>query len=100
MISTEDLIHPGEILLEEFMRPIGLSQNRLAMDLTVPVKRINAVVRCRRPITADLALRLSKYFKTSVEFWVNLQNHYDLDVARMALEEEQKAVSRPRKVRC
>lgn len=100
MISTEDLIHPGEILLEEFMRPIGLSQNRLAMDLTVPVKRINAVVRCRRPITADLALRLSKYFKTSVEFWVNLQNHYDLDVARIALEEEQKAVSRPRKVRC
>lgn len=91
MIGTDDLIHPGEILLEEFMRPIGLSQNRLATALSVPVKRINAVVRCKRPVTADLALRLSSYFGTSVEFWLNLQNSYDLDIARIEMENEKRS---------
>lgn len=87
-MRTENLIHPGEILLEEFMRPIGLSQNRLATALSVPVKRINAVVRRKRPVTADLALRLSGYFKTTPEFWMNLQNHDDLDIARIQMEKE------------
>ena len=67
MIGTDDLIHPGEILLEEFMRPIGLSQNKLATALSVPVKRINAVVRCKRPVTADLALRLSRILAESAK---------------------------------
>src|SRR5262245_12295583 len=77
-----DPIAPGEILLEEFMRPHGLTQNRLARDLDVPVARINDIVHARRGITADTALRLAAYFGTTAEFWLNLQTRYDLKVAR------------------
>jgi addiction module HigA family antidote len=74
-------IHPGETLREDFMLPLGLSASRLAMELHVPVTRVNDIVRCRRSITADTALRLARYFGTSAELWMNLQAHYDLEVA-------------------
>jgi antitoxin HigA-1 len=74
-------VHPGEILLEEFMKPLGISQNRLARDLKVPPRRINEIVHGRRGITIDTALRLGRHFGTSVEFWINLQTHYELEVA-------------------
>ena len=77
-----DPIKPGEILLEEFMKPLGLSQNRLARDIDVPVGRISEIVRGRRAITADTALRLEKYFDVSAEFWLNLQSRYDLKMAK------------------
>ncbi len=75
-------VTPGEILLEEFMRPFGISQNKLARDIDVPVARINDIVHGRRGITANSALRLGKYFKTTAEFWMNLQSRYDLKLAR------------------
>ena len=81
MIRTANLIHPGEILLEEFLKPMGISQNKLAMDIGVPTPRINAIVRGTRAITADTALRLGKYFGTGPEFWCNLQSNYDLCLA-------------------
>ncbi|HTB91502.1 MAG TPA: HigA family addiction module antitoxin [Candidatus Sulfotelmatobacter sp.] len=74
-------IHPGEILREEFLAPLGLSMNRLALDLRVPVTRIAEIVRERRGITPDTALRLARYFNTSARFWLNLQTAYDLEVA-------------------
>lgn len=80
-MRTENLIHPGEILLEEFLIPLGISQTRLAMDIHVPAPRINAIVHGRRAITADTALRLGKYFKMEPQFWLNLQSNYDLGVA-------------------
>jgi addiction module HigA family antidote len=75
-------IPPGEILLEEFMRPLKISQNKLASDLDVPVTRVNDIIHDRRAISADTALRLGKYFKNSAEFWLNLQSRYDLKIAR------------------
>ena len=74
-------IHPGEVLLEEFLKPMGLSQNRLAIDMRVPPRRINEIVHGKRRITADTALRLARYFNMSAEFWLGLQMDYDLDVA-------------------
>ncbi len=74
-------VHPGEILREEFMRPLGLSMNRMAMDLRVPVTRIAEIVAERRSVTADTALRFARYFKNSPRFWMNLQARYDLEVA-------------------
>ncbi len=74
-------LHPGEILLEEFLKPMGLSQNRLALDIRVPARRINEIVLGKRRITADTALRLAKYFKMSPQFWLGLQTDFDLDVA-------------------
>jgi antitoxin HigA-1 len=74
-------VHPGEILLEEFMKPLGISQNQLARDLKVPPRRINEIVHARRGITIDTALRLARHFGTSVEFWINLQTHYELELA-------------------
>jgi addiction module HigA family antidote len=74
-------VHPGEILSEEFMKPLGLSQNRLGRDLGVPPRRINEIVHGKRSITADTALRLSRYFGTSAAFWLGLQADYDLEVA-------------------
>ncbi len=74
-------VHPGEILLEEFMQPLGLSQTRLGRDLGVSPRRINEIVHGKRSITADTALRLSRYFGTSAEFWLGLQTDYDLDTA-------------------
>ena len=74
-------IHPGEILLEEFLKPMGLSQNRMAMDIHVPARRINEIVHGKRRITADTALRLGRFFGNSPQFWLGLQMDYDLDVA-------------------
>ncbi len=73
-------VHPGEILMEEFLRPMGLSQKRLANDLGVPPRRINEIVLGKRRITADTALRLAHYFNMSPQFWLGLQMDYDLDV--------------------
>jgi addiction module HigA family antidote len=78
MARKLDLIPPGEILLEEFMKPLGVSQNRLARDIDVPVARINDIVHGRRGITADTALRLGKYFGTSPELWLGLQMEFDI----------------------
>ncbi len=72
------LIPPGEILQEEFLKPLGLSQNRLGMDLRIPAQRIGQIIKGKRAITLDTALRLATYFDTSPEFWLNLQMHYDL----------------------
>jgi antitoxin HigA-1 len=74
-------IHPGEILRVEFMEPLRLSMNRLALDLRVPVTRVAEIVHERRSITADTALRLARYFNTSAAFWLNLQSAYDLEIA-------------------
>ncbi len=74
-------IHPGETLREDFLKPLGLSANRLAIELHVPVTRINDIAHGRRSITADTALRLARYFGTSPQFWINLQANYDLEVA-------------------
>jgi addiction module HigA family antidote len=75
-------VHPGEILREEFLTPLGISQYRLAKETSVPPRRINEIVRGTRAITADTALRLSRYFGMSEQFWVNLQARYDLEVAK------------------
>ena len=74
-------VHPGEVLLEEFLKPTGLSQNRLALDIGVHPRRINEIVLGKRRVTADTALRLARYFDTSPRFWLGLQADYDLDVA-------------------
>ena len=74
-------IHPGEVLLEEFLKPMGLSQNRLALELGVPARRINEIVLKKRRITADTALRLARYFSMSPQFWLGLQMDYELDIA-------------------
>ena len=79
-------VHPGEILLEEFLKPMGLSQNRLALDMGVPPRRINEIVLGKRSITADTALRLGRYFDMSPQFWLGLQMDYDLDVTADALK--------------
>jgi len=76
-----DPLHPGEILLEDFLKPMNLSQNKLALDIRVPARRINEIVHGKRRITADTAMRLAKYFKMSPQFWLGLQMDYDLDVA-------------------
>ncbi|HLB02603.1 MAG TPA: HigA family addiction module antitoxin [Nitrospiria bacterium] len=78
-------IHPGEILFEEFLKPMGISQYRLAKEISVPARRINEIVHGKRAITADTALRLGRYFSVSPEFWINLQTHYDLEVEKEKL---------------
>ena len=78
-------IHPGEILREEFLNPLGLSQSRLARDTHIPPRRVSQIVRGRRSVTADTALRLARYFGTSERFWLNLQTHYDLEVEKERL---------------
>jgi antitoxin HigA-1 len=75
-------VHPGEVLREDFMKPLNLSVNKLALDLRVPATRIGEIVHERRQITADTALRLARYFKTNPEFWLNLQTFYDLELER------------------
>ena len=75
-------VHPGEILREDFMKPLSLTVNRLALELHVPATRIGEIVHERRRITADTALRLARYFKTNPEFWLNLQNFFDLENER------------------
>ena len=91
-IRTKNLIHPGEILMEEFLKPMNISQNKLAMDIHVPAPRINAIARGARAITADTALRLGKYFGTGPEFWINLQTNYDLCVAAAESQKEIDAI--------
>jgi addiction module HigA family antidote len=75
-------VHPGEVLLEEFMRPLGITQYRLAKETNVPPRRINEIVQGRRAVTADTALRLARFFGTSEMFWLNLQARYELDVQK------------------
>jgi addiction module HigA family antidote len=75
-------IHPGEVLLKEFLEPLGLSQYRLATDLSVPPRRINEIVHGKRAISADTALRLARYFRTTDRFWLNLQSRFDLEIER------------------
>ena len=81
-------VHPGEILFEEFLKPYGLSQNRLALDIRVPPRRINEIVLGKRGITPDTALRLAKYFSMSPQFWLGLQMDYELDVAEDEISEK------------
>lgn len=80
-------VHPGEILLEEFLKPMGLSQNQAALSMGVPARRINEIVLGKRSITADTALRLGRYFNMSPQFWLGLQMDYDLDIAADQLAE-------------
>ncbi len=85
MVKSESLmppVHPGEILREDFMKPLGLTTNKLALELHVPATRIHEIVHERRRISADSALRLARYFNTNPEFWLNLQNFFDLEVER------------------
>jgi addiction module HigA family antidote len=79
-------IHPGEILLEEFLEPMGISQYKLSKDISVPPRRINEIVQGKRSISADTALRLSRYFGLSERFWLNLQSRYDLEVEKDKLD--------------
>lgn len=79
-------VHPGEILREDFMKPMGLSVNKLALDLHVPATRIGEIVHERRRISVDTALRLARYFNTNAEFWLNLQNFYDLEASRRSAD--------------
>ncbi len=81
-----DPIHPGEVLMEEFLKPMGISQYRLAKDINVPARRINEIVQGKRSITPDTALRLSKFFGLSERFWINLQARYDLEIEKDKLK--------------
>ena len=78
-------IHPGEVLMHDFIEPLGITQNKVAVAIAVPPRRINEIVHGKRRVTADTALRLSRYFGTTDLFWFNLQNRYDLEVERDAL---------------
>ncbi|BDV00145.1 transcriptional regulator [Thermodesulfomicrobium sp. WS] len=89
-------VHPGEVLLEEFLKPMNLSQNRLAIDIGVDARRINEIVMGKRSVTADTALRLSRYFGTSPQFWLGLQAEYDLDVTLDSLGDRLEREVRPR----
>ena len=91
-----DNVHPGEVLLEEFLTPMGISQNGLARDLGVPPRRINEIVHGQRAVTADTALRLARYFGTSEGFWMGLQADYDLEEARKRLGDRLERDVRPR----
>jgi addiction module HigA family antidote len=90
MSKKLDVIHPGEILLEEFLNPMEISQYRLAKDINVPPRRINEIVLGKRAITADTALRLSEYFGMSEKFWLNLQMKYNLEIAKDKLKQRLK----------
>jgi addiction module HigA family antidote len=95
MTRTLSPVHPGEVLLEEFLKPMGMSQNRLAIDIGVPARRINEIVLGKRRITADTALRLARYFGTSPRFWLGLQMDYDLDTVEELLGDRLDRVGRP-----
>jgi addiction module HigA family antidote len=84
-------VHPGEVLLEEFLKPMELSQNKLAREVGVPPRRINEIILGKRSVTADTAIRLAAYFKTSETFWMGLQADYDLEEAHRVLDGVQKA---------
>jgi addiction module HigA family antidote len=89
-------IHPGEILLEEFLKPLGMSMNKLADELHVPANRITQIVEGQRGVTGETALRLARYFGTSPEFWLGIQKDYDLEVARDEFEAQVERQVRPR----
>lgn len=95
LTTTEKLapIHPGEILMEEFINGFGITQNRLAVAVGVPPRRINEIVHGKRRITADTALRLGRYFGTSAQFWINLQSQYDLDVECDLIQDQLEAIT-------
>ena len=95
MVEKLSPIHPGEVLLEEFLKPMNLSQNRLAINIGVDARRINEIVLGKRSITADTALRLARYFGNSPQFWMGLQTQYDLDVTEDALGKRLKREVRP-----
>jgi len=86
-------IHPGEILMEDFIEGFGITQNKLAVSIGVPPRRINEIVHGKRGITADTAIRLARYFGTSEEFWMNLQSHYELRTERRALSGQVAAIT-------
>lgn len=86
---------PGEILLEEFLKPYGISQSKLALDIRVPANRINAIINGKREVTADTAIRLGKYFKTGPEFWLNLQSLYNLRTAEEVIADELRYIPDP-----
>ena len=95
-IKKLNSVHPGEVLLEEFLKPMNLSQNRVALAIGVPPRRINEIVLGKRSLTADTALRLGRYFGVSAQFWLGLQMDYDLDVAADNLEKRLKKEVKPR----
>ena len=84
-MSVIDPVHPGEVLMEEFLQPLGVTQHRLAIEVGVPPRRINEIVHGKRRITADTALRLGRFYSMSAQFWINLQVRYDLEVEMDAL---------------
>jgi addiction module HigA family antidote len=87
-------IHPGEVLLEEFLKPLGISAYRLSKDIEIPQTRISAIIKGKRRITADTALRLSQYFGNSAKFWLGLQDDYDLEEELIANEKEFRSIKR------
>ncbi len=95
MASSLPNIHPGEVLLEEYLKPLELSQNRLARELSVPPRRINEIVLGKRSVTPDTALRLARYFGTSERFWLGLQADFDLEEARLNLASQIEREVRP-----
>ena len=86
-------IHPGEVLMEDFIEGFGITQNKLAVSIGVPPRRINEIVHGKRGITADTAIRLARYFGTSEEFWMNLQSHYELRLEGRALQDQIEAIA-------
>ncbi|MEJ5225513.1 MAG: HigA family addiction module antitoxin [Anaerolineales bacterium] len=96
MVEKLKPVHPGEVLLEEFLKPMGISQNRLAIEIGVDARRINEIVLGARSITADTALRLARYFGVSPQFWLGLQAEYDLDIAIDRLGNRLEREVRPR----
>ena len=95
MTTTDRLapIHPGEVLMEDFLEGFGITQNKLAVSIGVPPRRINELVHGKRAVTADTALRLGKYFGTSAQFWLSLQAHYDLDIAEDRISDQVDAIA-------
>ncbi len=98
MVEKLNPIHPGEVLLEEFLKPMNLSQNRLAIEIGVDARRVNEIVLGGRSITADTALRLARYFGVSPQFWLGLQAEYDLDIAMDKLGNRLEREVRPRQM--
>lgn len=92
-IKKLDPIHPGEVLMEDFLTGLDITQNRLAVTIGVPPRRINEIVHGKRSVTADTALRLSRYFGTTPQFWLNLQTQYDLDLAEDRIQEQLRAIT-------
>lgn len=93
MTTIMQPIHPGEVLSEDFLGPLGVTQHRLAVSIGVPPRRINEIVHGKRRITADTALRLARFFGTSDRFWINLQSRYDLEIERDQIGEELSAIT-------